>query len=194
MSKKRIFVLDGHPAETSISRQLATAYVDGARASGHEVRVLHLKEMQFDMDYGFGGYKNRKPLEPQLEEFLNLLEWCDHFVMTAPMWWGGLPAKLKGLIDRSFLPGRTFDPRTKGLPKPLLKGRTAQVILTSDSPWWYFRFLLHRPLFWQLKRQILGFVGFKPVQIVHFTGASHPSDKQVDAWLARTRELGAKLA
>lgn len=194
MSHKRIFVLDGHPAETSISRQLAQAYVDGARAKGHEVRVMHLKDMNFDPDYGFGGYKTHKPLEPQLEDFMQSLEWSDHFVMTSPMWWGGLPAKLKGLIDRAFLPGRAFDTRGKGLPKPMLSGRSAQVILTSDSPSWYFRFLLHRPLFWQLKRQILGFVGFKPVQVLHFSGASHPTPKQIDTWLGRVRGLSTRLA
>ena len=187
MPAKRILVLDGHPAETSLSRRLAETYVEAARAKGHELRLVRLHDLQFDPDYGFGGYANHKPLEPDLEHFLTDLEWCEHFVMVSPMWWGGLPAKLKGLIDRAFLPGRVFDTRAKGLPKPMLSGRSAQVVLTSDSPWWYFRFLLHRPLYWQLKRQILGFVGFKPVEVLHFSQASHPKPEQVDSWSAALR-------
>ncbi len=191
MSAKRILVLDGHPASGSLSRQMAQTYVRAAEAAGHDVRIQHLSEMEFDPDYRFAGYAQHKPLEPVLEQFLSDLEWCEHFVLATPMWWGGgLPAKLKGLFDRTFLPGRTFDTRGgKGLPKPLLAGRSAQVILTSDSPWWYFRFLLHRPLYWQIKRQILGFVGFKPVRVVHFAQASHPEDGQVARWLDRVRAL-----
>lgn len=190
---KRILVLDGHPAKTSISHQIIEKYSDSARKQGHEIRLLRLSDLSFDMDYGYGGYKTQKPLEPDLEEFLTALEWCEHFVLATPMWWGGLPAKLKGLIDRSFLPGRTFDTRGGGLPKPLLAGRTAQIILTSDSPWWYFR-LLHRPLFWQLKKQIFGFVGFNPVRIHHFTGASHPTSAQIERWFSKAQMLGAKAA
>ncbi|WP_204113112.1 NAD(P)H-dependent oxidoreductase [Shimia biformata] len=194
MPRKRILVLNGHPAETSLSRQMVLAYAKGAADQGHDVRVLHLRDMDFDPDFGFGGFKTSKPLEPDLESFLNDLEWCQHFVMAAPMWWGGLPAKLKGLIDRAFMPGRTFNSRGNGLPEPLLKGRSAHVILTSDSPWWYFRFLLHRPLFWQIKRQILEFVGFKPVTFQHFAQASHPDPKTVDSWLEKVGRSGAAVA
>lgn len=193
MSAKRIFILNGHPAETSISRQLAIAYDEAAKANGYDTRIVHLHDLDFDPDWGFGGYKQRKPLEPQLEEVLETLEWCDHFVMTTPLWWGGMPAKLKGLIDRTFLPGRTFDPRKGGLPKPLLTGRSAQVIMTSDSPWWYFR-LLHRPIYWQLRKQILEFVGFKPVKFLHFNQASHPEAKQVEKWITRVVTLPARIA
>lgn len=193
MTRKRILVLDGHPAQNSLSRQLAQAYYKAAEIEGHEVQMVHLHDLDFDPDFGFAGYKTQKPLEPQLEAFLSGLEWCDHFVMASPMWWGGLPAKLKGLIDRTFLPGRTFDPRGTGLPKPLLAGRSAQVILTSDSPWWYFR-LLNRPLLWQLKRQILGFVGFKPVRVIHFAQASHPKSAQVERWLKQVSSLGTQAS
>jgi putative NADPH-quinone reductase len=110
------------------------------------------------------------------------------------MWWGGLPAMLKGLIDRTFLPGRTFDTRSGGLPKPMLKGRTARVILTSDSPAWYFRLFIHRALHWQLKRQILGFVGLKPVEITHFSGSTHPKEGIVDKWVAKVSALGGQAA
>ena len=101
MHTKRIYILDGHPAETSISRSLAESYARSARAAGHDVRLTHLHDLDFDADYGFGGYKRHKPLEPGLEKVLEDLEWAEHVVLATPMWWGGLPAKLKGLVDRA---------------------------------------------------------------------------------------------
>ena len=194
MKTKRITLLDGHPAETSISRQIIDTYAQAARGEGHEVRVLHLHDMDFDMDYGFAGYKNQKPLEPELEDFLEALEWSEHFVFAAPMWWGGLPAKLKGLIDRSFLPGRVFDTRVKPgtMPLPMLDDRTARVFLTSDTPGWVFRLFYKDALAWQIKGQILNFVGFKPARLTRFAGASHPKPRQIEGWLKKVARLGAK--
>ena len=127
MTSKRIFILNGHPAETSLNRTLAEAYAEAARAAGHDVRVTHLTDLDFDPDYGFGGYTNKKPLEDGLEKVLTDIEWSEHMVLTTPMWWGGLPAKLKGLFDRALLPGRAFNTRETdwmGMPRPMLTGRT----------------------------------------------------------------------
>ncbi|MEM1287459.1 MAG: NAD(P)H-dependent oxidoreductase [Pseudomonadota bacterium] len=134
---KRIFILNGHPAPTSLSRSFAESYETAASGLGHQTRVKHLCEMDFDADYGTNGYADPKPLEPILEDALTDLEWCEHFVLCTPMWWGGLPGKLKGFFDRTLKPGRAFGTRetTKmGLPKPLLTGRSARVILTADTP------------------------------------------------------------
>lgn len=192
MSQKRIFVLNGHPAETSLSRTFAESYAASARASGHDVRIAHVRDLDFDMDYEFGGYKYSKPLEPDLETVLQNIEWSEHMVLATPMWWGGLPAKLKGLIDRSFLPGRTFDTRGK-MPKPLLGGRTARVFLTSDSPAWYFRLILKNALIWQLRRQVLGFIGLK-TRVTAFAQASHPKDGQVDGWVKTVNTFAKQAA
>lgn len=189
----RIFILDGHPGETSISRQICERYAAAARAAGHEVRIEHLHGMEFDPDFEFGSYSQIKPLEPDLERVMEHVEWCEHMVLASPMWWGGLPAKLKGLIDRGFLPGRTFDPkRTKmGFPYPLLEGRSARVFLTSDTPGLIFKTLYSAALIVQLKRQVFGFCGFKPTRVLFFAGASHPKDGAVDKWLAQAETLGA---
>ena len=194
MMAKRILILNGHPAATSLSKQFAEAYAESARTSGSDTKLIHIRELEFDSDFGFGGYEQIKPLEPDLERLLGQLEWCDHFVIFTPMWWGGVPAQLKGLFDRILLPGRTFDTRKKvgGFPAPLLSGRTARVVLTSDTPHWYFRFVYGSALWTQLKRQILGFVGFKPARLTHFNMASHPADEQIDAWKAKVKSLGQK--
>lgn len=194
MSARRITILNGHPADASLSRQFADTYAAAAREAGHEVRVIHLPELDFDMDYGFAGYAQTKPLEPALDSFLADLEWSEHFVLMTPMWWGGLPGKLKGLIDRSFLPGRVFDTRVKPgtMPKPMLAGRTARVFLTSDTPGWVFRLLYKNALLWQLRGQILGFVGFKPTRITQFSGASHASEKTIRSWFSKVSGFGRR--
>ena len=98
----RILVLDGHPAPASLCRSLAQRYADAAREAGHELRVVHLHDLDFDADFGLAGYGTTKPLEPSLQKFLDDLAWCGHFVLFTPMWWGGLPALTKGFIDRLF--------------------------------------------------------------------------------------------
>ena len=194
MTPKRIFVLDGHPAASSLTRSLAESYANAARDAGHQVRLTHLHDLEFDPDYGFGGYVNQKPLEPGLEQVLQDIEWAEHVVMATPVWWGGFPAKLKGLIDRAFLPGRTFDTRKTtaiGLPAPLLTGRTGRVLMLSDTPNWVFRLFYRNALMVQLRGQVLGFVGIRPLKITQFAGASHPRDGVVQKWLQRAAAIGA---
>jgi len=194
MTAKRIFILNGHPAETSLSRSFAETYAQAARAAGHDVRITHLNDLTFDSDYGFAGYGQSKPLEPDLIAFQKDIEWSQHVVLMTPMWWGGLPAKLKGLIDRSFMPGWAFDTRVlkMGMPTPLLKGRTARAIITSDTPTFLFRLMYGKALIRQLKGQIFHFVGMKPAKITHLSPASHADANRVAPWMEKIKELGRR--
>ncbi len=196
MPAKKIFVLDGHPAPASLSRSFALTYAEAATAAGHEARVIHLSDLAFDIDFGRAGYADPKPLETDLEAVMDAIRWADHVVIAAPMWWGGLPAKLKGLIDRAFLPGTAFDPRVPAgrLPKPMLAGRSARVILTSDTPGWFLRLVYRNAIVHRTRGQILHFVGLKPARFTHFSGAGHPKAGQVARWTAEVRKLGARAA
>lgn len=190
--KKRIYVLNGHPGGTSLSKQLSEAYAQAATQAGHDLRLTHLHDLTFDPDFGEGSYKTLKPLEDDLKAVAADLEWSEHVVLLTPMWWGGVPAKLKGLFDRVLLPGFAFDPRQKrlGLPKPLLAGRTARLILTSDTPDWFFRLAYGRAMVRQLRVQVFGFVGIKPLRVAHFSEASHPAPKVVERWSDAVAALG----
>ncbi len=159
----------------------------------HNRLLTHLHDLSIDSDFGNTNYFQMKPLDPVLEEVLEDLKWSEHLVLSSPMWWGGLPAKLKGLFDRAFLPGRVFDTRVMkaGMPSPLLMKRSARVILTSDTPGWFMHLVYKNTLFLQIKKQILGFVGIKPARIRHFSGASQASVNVVDRWIERVRKIGA---
>lgn len=191
MQHKRIFILDGHPAKASLSRAFAQTYAAAAQTIGHEVRITHMHDLTIHND-GFTGYGKNTPLGPDQLAFQQDVTWAEHIVLTTPMWWGGMPAKLKALIDSTFLPGWAFDPRKqkRGMPMPLLTGRTARIIVTSDTPTILFSLLYRKAMLRQLKGQIFHFVGIKPARVTHFAPASKADTKTTSTWLGAVKALG----
>jgi len=191
---KKILVLDGHPAGESFCGALAARYADAARQKGHEVRVVRLADLSFDPDFGSASFKTVKPLEADLEAFWTELEWCEHFVMAHPLWWGGLPAKLKGLIDRVLLPGKAFKyVPGKAIPAKLLAGRTSEVLVTADTPGWVFRFLYGLAVKKQTKMQILDFCGLKMKNYAWFAPIRGSTDTARAHMLNKAARMGAAV-
>jgi len=112
-------------------------------------------------------------------------------MLQYPTWWGTLPALLKGFIDRIFLPGFAFKYR-KGSVRwdRLLTGKSARLIVTMDSPPWYYRWISHMPGHNQMKRTILEFSGIKPVTITSFGSVRASNKTQRDKWIASAKNLG----
>jgi NAD(P)H dehydrogenase (quinone) len=44
----------------------------------------------------------------EIESEIRKLEWCDLMIWQFPLWWFGLPAVLKGWVDRVLAMGRTY--------------------------------------------------------------------------------------
>ncbi|MEM5582293.1 MULTISPECIES: NAD(P)H-dependent oxidoreductase [unclassified Roseibium] len=191
----RILVLDGHPAKGSFCGALANAYAEQARQKGHEVHISLLSRMNFDPDFGVSRFKDAKPLEPDLEAVWKEIQWCEHLVVAHPLWWGGLPAKLKGLFDRVFLPGAAFKyVHGKPMPEKLLKGRTSEVLVTCDTPGWYFRWIYGAGVRKQTEKQILGFCGLKPVGYHLFSPLRGSDEKDRNKMLERAARLGRRAS
>ena len=159
MRPKRIYVLVGHPDTESMCRELAHAYAEGARSRGCEVKETNLGDLSFDPIL-HRGYRVIQPLEPDLVQFQQDVKWCDHFVIIYPSWWSTMPALLKGLFDRSWLPGFAYKFMPSGFGWwRLLKGRTARVFITSDSMPFLARFLFGDNTN-EIQDGILWFAGF----------------------------------
>lgn len=138
MQNKKIFVLLGHSDTDTFSGTVADTYEKAAKSTGHSVRRLNLGELDFDPIL-HKGYKEIQELEPDLLRVQENINWADHFVVIYPNWWCTMPALLKGMFDRVWLPGFAFnfDKKTGVLIKRL-KGKTARVIVIAGthSPFW----------------------------------------------------------
>lgn len=190
--KKNILVIQGHPDINSFCGSLAKAYIESARLSGSEVRELQLAKLKFDPIL-WHSYNKIQELEPDLAKAQELILWSKHIVFVYPNWWGAMPALMKGFFDRVFLPGFAFKYR-KNSPfrDKLLSGRTAHLMVTMDTPPWYYRWIYHRPGHNEMKKTILGFCGIKILKISEFAPIKDSSQQQRERWISLAKELGSK--
>lgn len=187
---KRILMILGTPKSNSLCHALSEAYAQGARRKGHVVRQLKLGEMDFEPVLR-DGYEQGQQLEPDLLEAQRQIHWAEHLVFIYPVWWGGIPALLKGFFDRTFLPGFAFKYRNRSqLWDKLLSGRTADLLVTMDTPPWYFRWIYGAPGHRQMTRTILGFSGIKTRRLAEFAPVRPSSEQQRQSWLRRAEQLG----
>lgn len=186
---KKILILLGHPTKDSYSGRVADAYETGAKEAGHEVVRLNIEELQFDPVL-HQGYKTIQALEPDLVLVQEKINWADHIVFIYPNWWCTMPAKLKGMFDRMWLPGFAFnfDKETKKLIQRL-KGKTARVVVVAGthSPfmtWWKFGDFTN-----EISHGILDFAGIKTKVSVY-----GPSEKVtpsvLDKWVTEVQKMG----
>ena len=188
----RILVILGHPATTSFCAALAETYTHSAKNAGHEVRVLRLGELDFDPIL-HNGYTQIQALEPDLLSAQADILWATHLTFVFPIWWGGIPALLKGFIDRIFLPGFAFKYRAgKAFPDKLLAGKTAHLLVALDTPPWYYRWFYRMPGVHQMRKTTLAFCGIKPTQTLLLGPVLGSTPAQRDKWLTQAGALVGK--
>ena len=190
---KEILIINGHPDKTSYNYALANAYCNGAKQTNATIDQIDIAALAFNPNLAHG-YTKRTELEPDLLNAIEKIKKADHIVWVFPMWWYGYPAIMKGFIDRTFLPGITYQPIPgKPFPKQLLKGKSARIIITADTPRWYDFLMMKSPAINQFKKGTLAFCGIKKIKVTYIATIKGSSPKFRDKWLHKTTELGHQL-
>jgi len=174
----KIFILLGHPDKESFNGNLADACEAEARNKGHEVRRQNLGDMIFDPIL-WKGYKSVQALEPDLLAAQQNIRWCDKWVILYPLWWGSVPALLKGFLDRTLHPGFAYRYHAEDpFWDKLLKGRKAHIVTTCDAPGWWIWWQYRNSDVNMIKRAILEFCGFSPVKVTRIARLKYLSQQR----------------
>lgn len=189
----KITAIDGHPGTDRLVTVLMDKYLEAAEAAGATTERFALRDIAFDPVL-HEGYKQRQDWEPGLADIAESLKTCDHLLLGYPMWWGGQPAILKGFFDRVFLPGYAFKyHETDPLWDRLLAGRSADVLITADTPSWYMKLIYGSPVMKQMKGQVLGFTGFKPIKQFYFAPVRGKDASQFEPWFTKVEKRGRQI-
>ncbi|MCF4096870.1 NAD(P)H-dependent oxidoreductase [Maritalea mediterranea] len=164
-----IVIISGHPRADSFTQALAEHYQQGAEAGGASVKLFALSQLKLDTGPLTSG-PSQNNWNDEIRQLWAAIEPADHIVIAHPLWWGTMPAELKHLLDRLLLPGLAYS-YAEGKPLPVghLKGKSAEVIMTSDTPDWFYRLAYGKAQSKLMKNQILKFVGLKPLRFTHIS-------------------------
>jgi NAD(P)H dehydrogenase (quinone) len=178
-------VIDGHPDARSLTAELARRY---AAAHG-DARILAVRDLDFDPSLRFG-YRERMPLEPDLAEAKAALHEATNVVVATPLWWGSVPAVLKGFFDRALLPQQEYRYTPAGLPVGLLPATHGRLMLLADTPW-FFAPVTGLPAQTQVARNTMKLCGIGSVRTHRMLGVKTASAAKIEGWLERAARLGA---
>ncbi|MBT5414282.1 MAG: NAD(P)H-dependent oxidoreductase [Rhodospirillaceae bacterium] len=204
---KKVLIVLGHPEPNSYNAALAATAVETLEAMGHEARITNLYAKDLDARVTRADFTEaRNPdffavmreqanafkkdaFVPAVQAEIELLQWCDGLILQYPIWWFGMPAILKGYMDRIFVPGVAYG-RGKWYEIGPLAGKRALVSCTADcgieaySPRGRYGDL--SVLLWPI-HQALRFTGFD-VLAPAFTGHVSDGDEARAAGLAAHAE------
>jgi NAD(P)H dehydrogenase (quinone) len=146
-----VLIVHAHHERKSFNGALTGVAVDALRSAGHEVRVSDLYAMGFDPVSDRRSFTTTADAEylkqqaeeanasekggfvPEIAEEQEKLLWCDTLILQFPLWWFGLPAILKGWVDRVFAAGKVYG-SGRWYDNGMLRGRRAVLSLTTGAP------------------------------------------------------------
>ncbi len=187
-----VLIVDGHPDpdERHLCHALADAYRKGAEAAGHGVSLFRIADLDFPVLRKAADFE-KQPSPETLWPARDALVAADHLVLIYPLWLGTLPAYTKAFLEQVLHYETAFE-KADGdkWPKGRMRGKSAHVFVTMGMPALAYRLWFQAHSLKNLKRNILGFVGFRPVRSTLFGMVDQASGIRVSKWLAHMEALG----
>ena len=212
-----VFIVNAHAEPQSFNGALFRTAQEALRADGHAVTVSDLYAMKFDPASdrrNFTSVKNPDYFKQQMEEMhatevggfapdveteLRKVEACDLMIWQFPLWWFGLPAILKGWVDRVFAMGRVYGGE-RFYENGVFHGKRALLSLTTGGPepaylkggWNGDIHAILRPV----QRGMLRFTGWDVLEpnIIYAPVRITPAERQaaLTAWAARLHTIAGE--
>ena len=143
----KVLLVVAHPCHDSYTYACAAAATRGLTRGGHTVDTIDLDAESFRPDMSRDehiAYESDAPiLDPMVDDHAGRLLAADAIVFVYPTWWSGLPAVLKGWLERVMVPGVgfTLDPQSRKVQPGLRNIRRIVGISTYGSPWRYVKLM-----------------------------------------------------
>lgn len=192
MKIRRILIIDGHPDASAAHyvHALADAYEGGAKRGGHEVKRIDVARLDFAVLRSAVEWQEGEP-DARVRAVQEALAWSEHMVILFPLWLGDMPARLKAFFEQVLRPGFAIGEAQPGrLPKKLLAGRSARIIVTMGMPAFFYRLYYRAHSVKSLARNVLQFCGIRPVRVTYIGMVEGKREARTN-WLAKVALLGA---
>ncbi|MEN9808879.1 MAG: hypothetical protein RLZZ488_446 [Pseudomonadota bacterium] len=184
-----------HPNPMSFTYAICKEIETALKAKGESFITRNLYEMNFNPILSGADFAqlNAGKIPFDIAEEQKHIASAQNIIFVYPIWWTGLPAMLKGYVDRVFLKGFAWDFDNNGLKK-LLTGKRALLVSCHGNPREYYESVgMYNAMNMTSNNGIFEFCGVEVAAHQYFDSVPSSTEETRKQMLAQVRELVANL-
>jgi NAD(P)H dehydrogenase (quinone) len=183
-------IVYAHPNESSLNHLIKQTVLESLEKFNHEVEVRDLYQVNFSPVFSMDDMKGQRmgkvALDVQIEQ--DFITWADHITFVYPIWWTGMPAIMKGYIDRVMSYGFAYR-YDQGIQKGLLTGKGTTIINThGKSNAEYEAIGMDKALSLTSDTGIYTYCGLQIKNHFYFDKADRATSETIEGWKEQIKE------
>lgn len=187
----RHLIIYAHPNENSLNHHLLSTVVETLQSHNEEIIVRDLYTIGFDPVLSLADIQGQRigEISDDIKTEQEHISWAERITFIYPIWWTGLPAMMKGYIDRVFSYGFAYR-YDQGIQKGLLKGKKTVIINThGKSHEEYEKTGMDKALTLTSDNGIFIYSGLEIISHLFFDKADKASAENLDIWKDQIKNL-----
>ncbi|GJM34569.1 MAG: NAD(P)H dehydrogenase [Saprospiraceae bacterium] len=187
----KYLIIYAHPNQDSLNSYFKQSIYEFIQSTGHEVEIRDLYQLNFNpvlsLEDMHGQRKGEVAADVKIEQ--NFINWADCLIVIHPIWWTGLPAIMKGYIDRVFSYGFAYR-YDNGVQKGLLKEKQVIIINTQGkSQSEYQEIEMDKALTLTSDKGIYLYSGLEIKRHFYFDKADRTTEETVVKWINQVETI-----
>ena len=182
-----IVIVYAHPWEKSYNHAILQSVINGLMFNDHNIDVIDLYQDKFNPVFNkdeMAFYRKGEYIDEIIGKYQKKIITCDYLFFIFPIWWGSIPAILKGFFDKVFLPQWAYRVDSKLKVEGLLKNiKKTIIIVTMNSPNIYYKFILKNPIKQILIKDTLKLCGIKKIKLFQLGYIRNTGENKRKKWL-----------
>lgn len=191
----KILIIYTNHHSKSFNWQLLSYLKDKLIEEGHELVVRDLYRQDFDPVLRVDDFERISSGTPpeDIAREQSFVRWADLILFIYPIWWGGMPAILKGYIDKTFSWGFAYRSNGNGV-HPLLTDKKALVMTTLGQSREEYEKGMFQAMSLINSQGIFGFCGVEVVDQLYFASIHNAGELEKDTYLRQALHAVQKVA
>jgi NAD(P)H dehydrogenase (quinone) len=177
-------IIYAHPNSGSLNHFFKQTILETLQESGEEVEVRDLYEINFNPVLSLNDMNGQRmgKVASEIQTEQDFITWADRIIFVYPIWWTGMPAIMKGYIDRVFSYGFAYR-YDDGVQKGLLTGKKTVIVNShGKSNAEYEASGMDKALALTSDTGIFTYCGLDIQAHYYFDKADRASDENIEEW------------
>lgn len=177
-------IIYAHPKDGSLNHHFMQSVVETLQSKNQEIEIRDLYQLNFNPILSLEDMKGQRmgKIADDAQREQDYISWADHITFIYPIWWTGMPAIMKGFIDRVFSYGFAYR-YDQGIQKGLLTGKQTTVINThGKSKAEYESTGMDKALSLTSDKGVFTYCGLEINQHFFFDKADKASSEVIEEW------------